>query len=349
MRFPTVSSPHHTPAKSVSRVMGAVMLALLPGTAAATWYFGWGVLINVVLAAGFAVALEAAMLALRGRPLRPFLTDGSAVLTAWLFALALPPLTEWWITLIGIVFAIVIAKQLYGGLGHNPFNPAMVGYVVVLVSFPREMTLWLPPEMLAETRFDFLQALTVVFTGSLPAGLSWDAITMATPLDLMKTELSLNRTIEEIRQSPLFGDFSGQGWEWIANWYAIGGFWLLFRRTIAWQIPVAMLGSLFAIATLFYWMDPDAHAGPLFHVFSGGAIIGAFFIATDPVSAATTPRGRLIYGAGIGVLTYVIRTWGGYPDGIAFAVLLMNMAAPTIDYYTRPRVFGEERHPPGQE
>lgn len=349
MRFPTVSSPHHTPAKSVSRVMGAVMLALLPGTAAATWYFGWGVLINVVLAAGFAVALEAVMLALRGRPLRPFLTDGSAVLTAWLFALALPPLTEWWITLIGIVFAIVIAKQLYGGLGHNPFNPAMVGYVVVLVSFPREMTLWLPPEMLAETRFDFLQALTVVFTGSLPAGLSWDAITMATPLDLMKTELSLNRTIEEIRQSPLFGDFSGQGWEWIANWYAIGGFWLLFRRTIAWQIPVAMLGSLFAIATLFYWMDPDAHAGPLFHVFSGGAIIGAFFIATDPVSAATTPRGRLIYGAGIGVLTYVIRTWGGYPDGIAFAVLLMNMAAPTIDYYTRPRVFGEERHPPGQE
>ncbi|MDX5333221.1 MAG: electron transport complex subunit RsxD [Gammaproteobacteria bacterium] len=349
MRFPTVSSPHHTPAKSVSRVMGAVMLALLPGTAAATWYFGWGVLINVVLAAGFAVALEAAMLALRGRPLRPFLTDGSAVLTAWLFALALPPLTEWWITLIGIVFAIVIAKQLYGGLGHNPFNPAMVGYVVVLVSFPREMTLWLPPEMLAETRFDFLQALSVVFTGSLPAGLSWDAITMATPLDLMKTELSLNRTIEEIRQSPLFGDFSGQGWEWIANWYAIGGFWLLFRRTIAWQIPVAMLGSLFAIATLFYWMDPDAHAGPLFHVFSGGAIIGAFFIATDPVSAATTPRGRLIYGAGIGVLTYVIRTWGGYPDGIAFAVLLMNMAAPTIDYYTRPRVFGEERHPPGQD
>lgn len=349
MRFPTVSSPHHTPAKSVSRVMGAVMLALLPGTAAATWYFGWGVLINVVLAAGFAVALEAAMLALRGRPLRPFLTDGSAVLTAWLFALALPPLTEWWITLIGIVFAIVIAKQLYGGLGHNPFNPAMVGYVVVLVSFPREMTMWLPPEMLAETRFDFLQALTVVFTGSLPAGLSWDAVTMATPLDLMKTELSLNRTIEEIRQSPLFGDFSGQGWEWIANWYAIGGFWLLFRRTIAWQIPAAMLGSLCAIATLFYWMDPDAHAGPLFHVFSGGAIIGAFFIATDPVSAATTPRGRLIYGAGIGVLTYVIRTWGGYPDGIAFAVLLMNMAAPTIDYYTRPRVFGEERHPPGQD
>jgi electron transport complex protein RnfD len=329
--------------------MGAVLLALLPGTAAATWYFGWGVLINITLAVLFAVVLEAAMLALRGRPIKPFLTDGSAVLTAWLFALALPPLTEWWVTFIGIVFAIVIAKQLYGGLGHNPFNPAMIGYVVVLVSFPREMTLWLPPEMLAETRFDFFQALTVVFTGSLPAGLSWDAITMATPLDLMKTELSLNRTIEEIRQSPLFGDFSGRGWEWIANWYALGGFWLLYRRIIAWQIPLAMLGSLFAIATLFYWMDPDAHAGPLFHLFSGGAIIGAFFIATDPVSAATTPRGRLIYGAGIGVLTYLIRTWGGYPDGIAFGVLLMNMAAPAIDHYTRPRVFGEERRPPGQD
>ena len=347
MRFPTVSSPHHTPAKSVSRVMGAVILALLPGSAAATWFFGWGVLINIVLAVIFAVGLEALMLALRKRPIKPFVTDYSAVLTAWLFALAMPPLTEWWITFIGIFFAIVVAKQLYGGLGYNPFNPAMVGYVVVLISFPREMTLWLPPEMLAETRFDFLQALAVVFTGSLPAGLSWDAITMATPLDLMKTELGLNRTIEEIRQNPLFGDFSGQGWEWIANWYAIGGFWLLFRRTIAWQIPVSMLGSLAIIAGLFWWADPDTHASPMFHIFSGGAIIGAFFIATDPVSASTTPRGRLIYGAGIGVLTYVIRTWGGYPDGIAFAVLLMNMAAPTIDYYTKPRVFGEDRHPPG--
>ena len=346
MRFPTVSSPHSTQPRSVSRVMGAVILALLPGSAAATWYFGWGVLINIALAVLFAVALEAGMLALRKRPIKPFVTDYSAVLTAWLFALALPPLTEWWVTFVGIFFAIVIAKQLYGGLGYNPFNPAMVGYVVVLISFPREMTLWLPPEMLADTRFDFLQALSVVFTGSLPGGLSWDAITMATPLDLMKTELGLNRTIEEIRQNPLFGDFSGQGWEWIANWYAIGGFWLLFRRIIAWQITLSMLASLAVIATLFWWLDPDSHASPMFHIFSGGAIIGAFFIATDPVSASTTPRGRVIYGAGIGVLTYVIRTWGGYPDGIAFAVLLMNMAAPTIDHYTRLRVFGEQRQPP---
>ena len=346
MRFPTVTSPHQSPANSVTRVMGAVLLALVPGTAAATWYFGWGVLINIALAVIFALGFEALMLMLRRRDLKPYLIDLSAVLTAWLFALALPPLTEWWITLLGIFFAIVVAKHLYGGLGYNPFNPAMVGYVVILISFPKEMTLWIPPEMLMDTRLSFGETLSVILTGSLPAATSWDAITMATPLDYMKTELGLNKTIEEIHASPLFGDFSGRGWEWIANWYAIGGFWLLYRRTIAWQIPVSMLGALGVIATLFYWVDPGAYASPAFHIFSGGAMLAAFFIATDPVTASTTPHGRLIFGASIGVLTYVIRTWGGYPDGVAFAVLLMNMAAPTIDYYTRPRVFGEDRHRP---
>ncbi len=344
MRFKTVTSPHNTPAHDVGRVMRSVLYALVPGTLAATWYFGWGVLINILIAVAFALAFETGMLLIRKRPLKPFLTDYSAVLTAWLLALALPPLSPWWLTAIGLFFAIVVAKQLYGGLGYNPFNPAMVGYVVLLISFPKEMTLWLPPSMLAEFRFSFLDAAGIIFSGALPGGLSWDALTMATPLDTMKTQLGLNQTIGEIRQSPLFGDFSGRGWEWIANWYAIGGFWLLYRRVIRWQIPVAMLLSLSVIATLFFLIDPDNHASPGFHVFSGGAILGAFFIATDPVSASTTPTGRLIYGAGIGILTYVIRTWGGYPDGVAFAVLLMNMAAPTIDYYTKPRVFGEHRH-----
>jgi electron transport complex protein RnfD len=166
---------------------------------------------------------------------------------------------------------------------------------------------------------------------------------MATPLDLMKTELGLNRTITEIRENPLFGDFSGRGWEWIANWYAVGGLYLMYKRVIGWQIPLAMLLGLGAIATVFFLYDADSHASPAFHIFSGGAMLGAFFIATDPVSGSTTPRGRLVFGAGIGVLVYVIRTWGGYPDGVAFAVLLMNMAAPTIDYYTQPRVFGQDR------
>jgi electron transport complex protein RnfD len=343
MRFRTVSSPHLARDRDVGQVMRTVLYALLPGIAAATWYFGWGVLFNILVATLFAVGSEAAMLALRKRPIQPFLSDYSAIVTAWLLALALPPLAPWWLTAIASSFAIVVAKHLYGGLGYNPFNPAMVGYVVALVSFPKEMTEWIAPSMLAENRLGFGASAWYMLTGRLPEGLSFDQISMATPLDTVKTELGLNKTIGEIRESPLFGDFSGRGWEWIANWFAIGGFFLLYRRVISWQIPVAMLGALGAVATVFFLIDPDAHASPAFHIFSGGAMLGAFFIATDPVSASTTPTGRLIYGAGIGILTYVIRTWGGYPDGVAFAVLLMNMAAPTIDYYTQPRVFGHGR------
>ena len=157
----------------------------------------------------------------------------------------------------------------------------------------------------------------------------------------MRTELSQNRMIEEIRQSPLWGDFGGRGWEWIGNWFLLGGLFLLWRRVINWRIPVAMLGTLLLVAGLFWAIDPDRHPFPAFHLFSGGAILGAFFIATDPVSGSTTPRGQLIFGALIGFLVFVIRTWGGYPDAVAFAVLLMNMAAPTIDYYTQPRIFGQ--------
>ncbi|MGD8644142.1 MAG: electron transport complex subunit RsxD [Chromatiales bacterium] len=343
MRFRTVSSPHVTAGVDVGQVMRHVLYALVPGTVASIWYFGWGLLINLILAIAIAVAAEALMLRLRRRPVLPTLSDYSAVVTGWLFALCLPPLTPWWVTAVGVIGAIVLAKHLYGGLGYNPFNPAMVGYVVVLISFPKEMTLWIAPEMLAETRLGLLDSLVVVLGGALPAGVSWDALTMATPLDLMKTELGLNRTITEIRENPLFGDFSGRGWEWIANWYAVGGLYLMYKRVIGWQIPLAMLLGLGAIATVFFLYDADSHASPAFHIFSGGAMLGAFFIATDPVSGSTTPRGRLVFGAGIGVLVYVIRTWGGYPDGVAFAVLLMNMAAPTIDYYTQPRVFGQDR------
>lgn len=343
MRFQIASSPHIAADVSVSSVMREVMYALIPGTAAMAWYFGPGVLVNITLAVGLALTAEALCLKARGRPLRPALSDGSAVLSAWLLALALPPLSPWWLTALGVVFAIVVAKQLYGGLGYNPFNPAMVGYVALIISFPAEMTRWLPPSVLASNPLDLVETLRVIFTGHLPAGLDWDALTMATPLDTMRTQLGLNRTIEEIRTSPLWGDFGGRGWEWVGNWCLIGGLWLLYRRVISWRIPVSMLGALIAISTLFYLYDPDAHPFPGFHVFSGGAILGAFFIATDPVSASNTPRGQLIYGAGIGILVFVIRAWGGYPDGVAFAVLLLNMASPTIDYYTRPRTFG---HPP---
>ena len=182
MRFKTFSSPHMAPTRSVNRVMGQVLLALIPGTAAMTWYFGWGVLINVSLAVTVALACEALMLLVRGRTLTPHITDLSAVLAGWLFALAVPPLTPWWVTLVGVGFAMVVAKHLYGGLGYNPFNPAMVGYVVVLISFPREMTAWLPPRDLTGFDITFMQTVSAIFTGSLGDGLTVDAVTSASPL-----------------------------------------------------------------------------------------------------------------------------------------------------------------------
>jgi len=340
MLFKTESSPHIGGAASVSLVMRRVLYALVPGTALYIAYFGWGMLFNIAIAVIVAVGAEAAMLAARGRPIRPFVTDLSAVVTAWLMALALPSLAPWWLPALGSVFAIVLAKHLYGGLGQNPFNPAMVGYVILLVSFPREMTQWISPEQLREAALSLAETARYVFTGELPAGLTWDSLSMATPLDTIKTGLNQQMTVEEITASPVFGSLAGTGWEWIALLWLAGGVWLLWKRVIQWQVPVAMLGALAAMATVFYALDPDTYASPLVHLLSGGSILGAFFIATDPVSGSTTPRGRILFGAGIGIFTYVIRTWGGYPDGVAFAVLLMNMAVPVIDYYTQPRVFG---------
>jgi len=342
MEFPTQSSPHLPLSNDLGRLMLQVKLALIPGALCLFWFFGWGVLFNLLLAGFTAVAAEAAVLRMRNHPVGATLADGSAILTGLLLGLALPPLAPWWIPVIGTLFAIVIAKQLYGGLGYNPFNPAMVGFVVLIISFPREMTLWSPPRGMEGEVLSLLDSLRLVFTETLPVGLTLDGISMATPLDAAKTQIGQNLTWSEIVSKPLFGNYGGHGWEWINLAFLLGGLWMWKQRTIHWQIPVGVLSGLFAVSFLFYIADSDIYGSPLFHLFSGATMLGAFFIATDPVSAATTSRGRLYYGAGIGVLVYVIRTWGGYPDGVAFAVLLMNMAAPTIDYYTQPRVFGHE-------
>ncbi|MCP5448590.1 MAG: electron transport complex subunit RsxD [Chromatiaceae bacterium] len=341
MRFVSITSPHSERPNSVTMTMLWVIIALAPGGVAMTWYFGWGIVIHMLLASAAAVIAEALVMKLRGRPVMPAVSDLSAAVTALLLAIALPPLLPWWLTVLGTVFAIVVAKHLYGGLGYNPFNPAMIGYVLLLVSYPVEMTAWLPPIMLNQHPLDFAQTLTAIFGGGLPAGLQWDALTMATPLDEMRNQLNQNRMISEIRQSTLWGDFGGRGWEWVGNWYLLGGLILLYKRVISWHIPVSMLGAVLVMAMLFHFLDQESHPFGLFHIFSGGTLLGAFFIATDPVSAATTKKGQLIYGACIGFITYIIRHWGGYPDAVAFAVLLMNMAAPTIDYYTQPRVFGQ--------
>ena len=324
--------------------MMRVAVALLPGIAACAWYFGPGVIINIVFAVMIAVAGEALMLKLRDRPLAPFLGDGSAVITAMLLGVSLPPLSPWWLTMLGVLFAIVVGKHLFGGLGYNPFNPAMLGYVMLLISFPREMTAWLPPLALNEHPLSGWDTLQAIFGGPLPGGLSIDAVSMATPLDTLRTQLKLHHSVGQILgNGPVFGALSGKGWEAVNLAFLAGGVWMIYKRIISWHIPATMLGSLGVMALIFYGIDPAQHTSPLFHLFGGAAMLGAFFIATDPVTASTTPRGRLYYGAGIGVLTYIIRTWGGYPDGVAFAVLLMNIAAPTIDYYTQPRVFGHGR------
>ena len=341
MPLQTPSSPHGHAHITVTHIMVRVALALLPGIAACAWFFGPGVIINIVFAIAVALAGEALMLKLRDRPLAPFLGDGSAMITAMLLAVALPPLSPWWLTLLGVLFAIVIGKQLFGGLGYNPFNPAMLGYAMLLISFPREMTAWAPPLSLAEHPLGWLDTLRVIFTGALPGGLNFDAVSMATPLDTLKTQLKLEHSVGEIMtRGSVFGVLSGKGWEAVNIAFLAGGVWMIYKRLISWHIPAAMLGSLAGMALIFYAVNPALYVSPLFHLFGGAAMLGAFFIATDPVTASTTPRGRLFYGAGIGVLTYIIRTWGGYPDGVAFAVLLMNIAAPTIDYYTQPRVFG---------
>ena len=337
-----------TPNLSTNQIMRKVSLALLPALLAYTWLFGWGVVTNVLLASATALVCEATILRLRGRPFAAPFGDGSALLTALLLCMALPPLLPWWAVVIGTAFAIVLGKQIYGGLGFNPFNPAMVGYVVLLISFPREMSQWLAPSGQSGLAgggegLNLLQSLSYVFAGQLPgAAAGIDAYTMATPLDALKTGLGLDKGVGELMDLPMFGLLGGAGWEIINGLLLLGGLWMIYKRLITWHAPAAMLGALFAIATVFHLSDPQGFANPLFHLVTGGAILGAFFIATDPVSGATSLRGQLIFGAGVGLLTYVIRTWGGYPDGVAFSILLMNMAAPTIDYYTRPRVFGHK-------
>ena len=335
-----VSSPYVAPGNSLKRLMIQVIIALLPGTLVYAWHFGPGVLINITLACLFALMFEAAILKLRARPVMPQLTDFSAIVAAWLFALCLPMHSPWWLVLVGIGFTMIAGKHVYGGLGFNPFNPAMVGYVVLLISFPREMTTWYLPGSISGATLSLGDALAYSFgTADIQ---QWDALSSATPLDQVKTGIGQQIAISEIQQSPLFGQLAGKGWEWISLAWFGGGLWLLLTRTIRWHIPVALLLGVMTMATLFYLVDMENYASPLFHLLSGAVIIGAFFIATDPVTAATTDRGRIVYGLMIGCLIYVIRVWGGYPDGVAFAVLLANMCVPFIDYYTQPRVYGEK-------
>ena len=334
MALPRITSPHATGTNRTQQVMLQVLLATLPAVLALTWLFGIGTLLNLLLAGGMALGFEAAILALRKRPIGFYLRDGSALVTAVLLALALPPYAPWWLTLVAVGFAIIFGKQLYGGLGQNPFNPAMLGYVVVLISFPLQMSSWPAPHSVG-----MLAGIEQIFgLAQLPDGWS-----QATALDVLKTNKSL--TMDELWvQNPAFGSLGGSAVEWVNGAFLLGGLYLLQKKLISWHAPVGMLGALFVISLVFWnGSGSDSNGSPLFHLLTGASMLGAFFIVTDPVSGATSKLGRIIFGAGVGVLVYIIRTWGGYPDGVAFAVLLMNLCAPTIDYYSRPRSYGHSQ------
>lgn len=331
------TSPHVLKPASVQSVMLRVLIALLPGIAAYVWFFGVAILVQLALASGVALAAEAIVLKIRGKPVMNFLTDGSALVTAWLVALTFPTIAPWWLTVVGVLVAIVLAKHLYGGLGQNPFNPAMVAFCTMIVAYPQLMSQWPRADMNALG--PMLQAIF--------GARDLDAIIMATPLDALRTVLrnpEQNATIASILGSHAsFGNIGGHGWEWVAGGYLLGGLWLLQQRIITWHVPAAFLAMLAIVATGFHLVNPDRFVGASFHLFTGGAMLGAFFIATDPVSGSTTPVGKLIFAAGAALLTWIIRTFGAYPDGMAFAILIMNLFVPLIDMKTQPRVFGHAR------
>ena len=339
------NSPYFRQPASVQSVMLRVLAALLPGIAAYVWLFGIGILIQLTLASIAALAGEAAMLALRQKPLKPFLSDGSALVTAWLIALTFPPIAPWWLTVVGALAAIVVAKHLYGGLGQNPFNPAMVAFALMIVAYPSLMSQWPTADVMGGFS-QIHETLALIFGNT--ASRALDAVTAATSLDTLRTALHstpASATVASLSSSnpATFGHFGGKGWEWVAAGYLLGGLWLIQQRIITWHIPTAFIATLAGIAALAHLVSPTQQAGAMFHLFSGAAMLGAFFIATDPVSGATTPRGKLIYAAGIALMTWVIRSFGAYPDGVAFATMLLNILAPLIDRYTQPPVFGHKK------
>lgn len=340
-----ITSPHAHSEQNTADVMKLVLLATIPGFVAMSWNFGWGTTINLLIAVITALACESAVLKLRRRPLRFYLSDYSATVTAVLLGLALPPLAPWWIAVVGTAFAIVVAKHLYGGLGYNPFNPAMVGYVVLLISFPVQMTTWPAPYLIMPEGVGIPglgESLQIVF-GSGNAAV--DAYTAATPLDVFKHNTGL--LVEQLyRTEPVFasGELAGVSWEWVNLGFLAGGCFLLYRRVFTWHAPLCMLAALTLMSLLFYDGGSSTSKGsPLLHLLSGATMLGAFFIVTDPVTSATSNRGRMIYGALIGVLIFIIRSWGSYPDAVAFAVLLMNFAAPLLDNYTLRRTYGQKK------
>lgn len=342
-----VSGPYTHANATVSRTMALVMYALLPATLFGLYQFGWPAIFLFLITIVAALFAEAFSLYLAGKPVRLYLMDGSALLTGWLLAMTLPPWAPWWVGVVGALVAIIVAKQVFGGIGQNLFNPAMAARVALLISFPLEMTIFTSPAPLfSASAPGFMDSLAITFLGD---SNQIDTFTSATPLGHYKTELTQGVNIQQAAAGtdglwPItWGETTGSMGETSALLLLLGGLFLLYKRIISWHIPVSMLGTLVVMATLFHLIDPEHHVGPLTHLMSGAAILGAFFIATDLVTSPVSVRGQIIFGAGCGLLVYVIRTWAGYPEGVAFAVMLMNACTPLIDHYFKPRIYGRDR------
>lgn len=338
-----ISGPHVVSVRRVDDIMRKVILALLPATACGILFYGWPALYLTAITIFSALVLEAWCLKLRGFTAKPFLQDGSAFLTGLLVAMTLPPWAPWWIGVLGSAIAIMLGKHVYGGLGQNPFNPAMLARVTLLISFPIEMTTWVDIKPLLFGP-GVLDSFRITLSGDLA-----DAITGATTLGMVKTGFSLNQTLPGVLYDynsllSLIGWERGSLGETSTLLVLLGGLWLMREGVIQWHIPLSLLATVALLATGFHWYDPQHYLGPFVHLNSGALMLLAFFIATDYVTSPNTPLGQLIFGSGCGLLVFVIRTWGGYPEGAGFAVLLMNAVTPLIDHYIRPRIYGRYRN-----
>lgn len=324
-KFIVSPSPHVHSGDSIEKIMYGVIIALLPALAASVWFFGLGAI--VVTLTSVAACLLFEFLIQKYFFKKPIsITDGSAIITGLLLAFNLPANMPIGLIIIGSAVAIGIGKMTFGGLGNNPFNPALVGRVFLLIAFPVQMTSW--PEPLE---------MPMIYM---------DAQTGATPLALMKEGLSNGLTVSQTLQDIpsyfqlVLGKIGGSAGEVSAIALLLGLAYMLYRKIITWHIPVAVIGSMALFAGLFNIIDSDAYAGPMFHILSGGALLGAIFMATDYATSPMSVKGMWIYGIGIGVITMLIRVFGAYPEGMSFAILIMNAFTPLLDTYIKPKRFG---------
>jgi electron transport complex protein RnfD len=334
------SSPHLHASRSVAAIMWHVVYALLPLCAASVWFFGISALASLAVAVGTCVLAEHGISRAAGRPSPA--GDGSVVITGILLALTLPPGFPLWMTAAGGFVGVALGKMLFGGLGHNAFNPALVGRAFLQAAFPSAITAYTP--VLARDRFtEFIPSTLALPFLQPPALDQWivrarvDAFSGATPLTLRK--------FEGVATDPAalaFGSVSGSAGETSALLVALCGLYLLVRKFADWRIPAGMLGAAAAASTAFHLANPARFPDAVFTLLSGGLMLGAFFMATDMVASPVTPRGVWIYGAAMGLVTVLIRNLGGLPEGVMYAILLGNAVSPIIDNLTQPRVYGTD-------